>query len=77
MFKYTIPDNLKMEDKKIESMKLKEFTYSNPPIVDYNATSFSYKWTVMSNPVDDFRLESINLFKDFGTSVEQLMATSE
>lgn len=33
--------------------------------------------TVISNQVDDFRLESINLFKDFGTSVEQLMATSE
>lgn len=77
MFKYTIPDNLRMDSKKIESIKLKEFTYSNPPIVDYDATSFSYKWTVTSGQVDDFRLESIDLFKDFGTSVEQLMATSD
>ena len=80
IFRYSIPEAVKLDDKTIESIQLKEFTHSNPPIVDYNAASYSYKWTITSIRAEKeliFRLESINIGKDIGTSVEQLMKTSE
>lgn len=79
-FKYAPSEDMELKDKKTETIRLKEFTHSTPPIVDYNAASYSYKWNVAADKSGReiiFTLESINFAKDIGTSVEQLMKTSQ
>lgn len=79
-FKYTPSENIELKDKKSEIIALKEFTYSTPPIKDYNAPSYSYKWTITSEKSGKeifFALESIKFERNIGTSVEELMKTSQ
>lgn len=57
-------------------MVLKHFTYSSPPIVDYQVKSSSLKWEVFDLD-QSFVLEAINFPVFFGTSVERIMSRSE
>lgn len=75
-FKYKIPTTLLLQDQVSKKMRLKKFTNSTPPIIDYAVDTDSYKWILNDKNVKDlvFDLESVFFGLNIGPSPQFIMS---